>query len=114
MGHLRHHRAHGTHHCLPSAPPQPATELDLAIRPPVTLCLRLTAMVHTDRGRIAGYLLAESLSFLLMTSKDDFGAAGLRTSRHAPATRHELEGEHIGATLAQWLSPALPGASWGK
>jgi hypothetical protein len=22
---------------------------DLAIRPPVTLCLRLTAMVHTDR-----------------------------------------------------------------
>jgi hypothetical protein len=30
---------------------------DLAIRPPVTLCLRLTAMVHTDRGRIAGYLL---------------------------------------------------------
>jgi hypothetical protein len=30
---------------------------DLAIRPPVTLCLRLTAMVHTDRDRIAGYLL---------------------------------------------------------
>jgi hypothetical protein len=26
----------------------------------------------------------------------------------------ELEGEHTGPTLAQWLLPAPPGASWGK
>jgi hypothetical protein len=42
------------------------------------------------------------------------GGPASRISLHDLAARHEVEGEHAGATLAQWLSPALPGASWGK
>jgi hypothetical protein len=53
-------------------------------------------------------------SVLLMSADHSLGASASRTSPMIRRRGMRWRGEHTGAALAQWLSPAPPGASWGK
>ena len=65
---------------------------------------------------IADYLLRLSPLFPVLDEYRSFIRGG-RLSTHSAMIRRRGIGwreNDIGATLAQWLSPAPPGASWGK